>query len=86
MFQRGKLIAMCTQENAAACIVGRAAMSSADMLLRPALVLYLTKIFSSAVSLNQLIIFVLVLFSEVCVWKLYMFLVTYCVRITSLAK
>lgn len=36
MFQRGKLIAMCTQENAAACIVGRAAMSSADMLLRPA--------------------------------------------------
>ncbi|CAH1634955.1 unnamed protein product, partial [Spodoptera littoralis] len=36
MFQRGSLIAMCTQENAAACIVGRAAMSSADMLLRPA--------------------------------------------------
>lgn len=36
MFQRGTIIGMCTQENAAVCIVGRAAMSSADMLLRPA--------------------------------------------------
>ncbi|KAJ8720484.1 hypothetical protein PYW08_005949 [Mythimna loreyi] len=36
MFQRGTLIGLCTQENAAVCIIGRAAMSSADMLLRAA--------------------------------------------------
>ncbi|KAJ8729082.1 hypothetical protein PYW07_006778 [Mythimna separata] len=34
MFQRGSLIGLCTQENAAVCIIGRATMSSADMLLR----------------------------------------------------
>lgn len=39
MFQRGHLIALCTQENAAVCIIGRATMSSADMLLRAALVI-----------------------------------------------
>lgn len=36
IFQRGALLALSTQDNAAACIVGRAAMSSADMLLRAA--------------------------------------------------
>uniref|UniRef100_A0A2A4K3D8 SUI1 domain-containing protein n=1 Tax=Heliothis virescens TaxID=7102 RepID=A0A2A4K3D8_HELVI len=36
MFQRGTVMGMCTQDNAAVCIVGRAAMSSSDMLLRPA--------------------------------------------------
>ncbi|XP_075981975.1 eukaryotic translation initiation factor 2D [Anticarsia gemmatalis] len=36
MFQRNAVIAMCTQDNAAAGVVGRALMSSADMLLRAA--------------------------------------------------
>ncbi|CAB3242161.1 unnamed protein product [Arctia plantaginis] len=36
MFQRNTVIALCTQDNAAAGIVGRALISSADMLLRAA--------------------------------------------------
>lgn len=36
IFQRSALIALNTQDNAAACIVGRTTMSSADMLLRAA--------------------------------------------------
>lgn len=36
MFQRNAIIALCTQENSAAGIIGRALMSSADMLLRAA--------------------------------------------------
>ncbi|CAH0591494.1 unnamed protein product [Chrysodeixis includens] len=36
LFQRSAIIALSTQDNAAACIVGRSAMSSADMLLRAA--------------------------------------------------
>lgn len=36
MFQRNTVIALCTQDNAAAGVVGRALISSADMLLRVA--------------------------------------------------